>query len=74
MNAKEISFKIEKKIPMPIGRSELSRKYPFDKMQIGDSFEFPKEIRIKVRYAATAYGIKHQKKFTCRSNRVWRTA
>jgi hypothetical protein len=41
----EAQFKIEKNIPIPLHRG----KYPFSKMEIGDSFGFETEILMKVR-------------------------
>ena len=70
MNQTEI--KIEKGIPMSkVGRGQ-PLKYPFDKMEVGDSFTH--EHPIKVYNTARAYGIRHNMKFSRRDNRIFRTA
>lgn len=70
------AFKIEKGIAPPDGRCT---KYPFDQMDVGDSFEAPDSIN--VRRSASSYAKRHNKAFTCRKPergakvvRVWRTA
>lgn len=73
-------FEIEKNIPIP----GYHCKYPFEKMEIGDSF-FVKEAsdsyRRKVRNAANMFGKKNGCKFKTRSMknkdgidgiRIWR--
>jgi len=68
-------FKVEKNIPMPQGRAG-SAKYPFDKLEVGDSFFIP---GVKGReFAGTAYsnGKRNRMKFSVRSVaggcRCWR--
>jgi len=62
--------KIEKKIPLP-------RKYPFDEMEVGDSFELPTNWkRTTVAVAALRYGKVTGTKFSIRKTpegfRCWR--
>lgn len=65
-------MKIEKNIPIP-GR------YPFEQMEVGDSFAIPTSIkRQTVSVAARRYGDKHNKTFVTRKMpdgtiRCWRT-
>lgn len=51
-------YKIEKQIPIPPGNGrDKVRKYPFNEMEIGDSFGIGSTGSAKVRYdAAAAYG------------------
>ena len=58
-------FEIEKNVPIP---SQINGKqiYPFDKMEIGDSFVFEKEFMNKVHYAKSQYGRRNEKKFALR--------
>ena len=66
-------FKIEKMTPMPSRRERV--KYPFDKMEVGDSFSIPDtESYIKLNSAASYYGEKYQKKFSISRlhMRLWR--
>ena len=64
-------MKVEKHIPIPM-------KYPFDQMELGDSFLIPQTVkRQTVSIAALRYGNKHGMKFTTRkmsdgSYRCWR--
>jgi hypothetical protein len=65
------SIKIDKDVPL-IG------KYPFENMQVGDSFLLPETIkRTSVAVAAMRYGRNNNKKFTVRKTkdgfRCWRT-
>lgn len=66
-------MKVEKGIPVP-------RKYPFDEMEVGDSFAVPPDIhRTTVAIAALRYGRKHGVKFVIRmmddrTHRCWRIA
>lgn len=46
-------FKLEHGIPLP---TRANKRYPFDKMSVGDSFSFRLSIRSKVAAAASAYG------------------
>lgn len=65
-------MKVESGIPIP-------KKFPFDEMQVGDSFAIPPEVkRGTVRIAAMRYGDKHGMTFVTKkmpdgSYRCWRT-
>ena len=61
-------YKVEKNIPYSTRAS-----YPFEKMFVGDSFEFPIEEKIKITAAASYFGTRHVMKFSVRKNRCWRT-
>ena len=77
MSSKD-EIKIDRDIPMPdnIGRGGISR-YPWDTMEIGESFVI--EIKIaSFRRLATHAGPRHGRKFATRkmpdgSYRCWRT-
>lgn len=62
---------IDKGIPVP-------RKYPFDQMEVGDSFAVPPDThRTTVSIAALRYGRKHGMRFVTRTMpdrtlRCWR--
>jgi hypothetical protein len=61
---------IDKGIPLP-------EKFPFERMDVGDSFLVPQDIsRSTVNVAATRYGEKWRMKFTVRKTpeglRCWR--
>ena len=61
-------FKIEKDIPIPPARRSSKRKYPFNKMQIGESILIEgdrKKLR-KASCAAQVYGKRNSKKFISR--------
>lgn len=70
-------FKIEKNVPV---RSTVRETYPFADMQVGDSFALPDELSLtKARSAATNWGKKNGRKFSCRldgkgGGRIWRIA
>lgn len=67
-----VIVKVEKNVPIP-------NRYPFDEMQVGDSFAVPPETtRTAVAVAAGRFGEKHQMKFIVRlmpdkTLRCWRT-
>lgn len=72
-------YKIEKGIP--VGVVSTKNKYPFDQMEVGDSFyvKGDQKKKVAVGVAVTYYKKFHaNKKFTCRTSsegiRVWRTA
>ena len=64
-------MKVEKGMPIP-------NRYPFDEMEVGDSFALPPGVaRNTVSVAAGRYGEKHAMKFTVRrmddkTLRCWR--
>lgn len=78
-------FKIEKNIPIFAKREgakqKIQSKYPYDRLEIGDSFFVPEHIKTKKSMAAVhgyyQRNFKH-KKFTRRTlakgTRIWRTA
>lgn len=65
-------MEVEKNVPIPA-------RYPFDKMEVGDSFAVPLGVaRDAVAVSAGCYGEKHQMKFIVRlmpdrTMRCWRT-
>lgn len=71
--------KVEKRIPMPATyRGGRKWRFPFQEMEVGDSFLFPKKMTILnvgnyVQYARDRL----KRKFTCRTTdegvRCWRT-
>jgi len=68
-------FKIEKGVSIP----DVEPKYPFSEMDIGDSFEFPKNLISKVRSAAYSFSSSRQTKFVVKKTineaaRCWRIA
>jgi hypothetical protein len=57
--------------------SQSGTKYPFGKMEVGDSFLTEASERQRVSSAANSYGKQHNCKFACRRTaegglRVWR--
>lgn len=68
-------FKIEKNVPVPSG-SGIGRpsKYPFNAMEVGESFSFPNEIFKRVSSAASMASSASGKKFKVSGvhNRCWR--
>lgn len=71
-----MEIKIEKNVPLS-GRAN-NGKFPFYKMEIGDSFSVGFDDRLSLRSMASSYGRKNGKKFTTRKSddgiRVWRIA
>lgn len=79
-------YEIEKNVPIPdvATKQHQNKKYPFDNMDVGDSFlvQSSKDAHYKTRHAiaayASVYGKKNGKKFTSLGNesdftvRVWR--
>jgi len=68
---------VESSVPLPDDRQRL--KYPFDDMDVGDSFLLTDPSMVKnARSAAWMYSRRHGMKFSCRKVedgwRVWRTA
>ena len=71
-------IQIETDIPLPKRRG-YARKFPFDKMEVGNSIPLPdKETYLKATSASQHYGKEHGKKFASRSTpdgfRIWRIA
>lgn len=74
-----MNFKIDHDVPMPYGKHG-NTKYPFQSMEVGDSFLFPQDNG-KTRNAAIGYGRRKGMKFTVRcvdpvkgEYRCWRIA
>lgn len=74
-----MSIEIKKNIPIPKGRSGSHgrpTKYPFGKMDIGDSFFIPKDSAGSASQCASIYKKKHGGNFTRRQVvggfRIWR--
>lgn len=74
---------IEKNVALPPRRNPLStgrpRIYPFDIMDVGDSFAVPMKKKNAVATTANRYGKNNNMKFTTRvmdngTIRVWRVA
>lgn len=73
-------MRIEKLVPMQSSRGVgRPAKYPFGKMDVGDSFflEADKKQIACARAAMGAFGFRHGKKFSSRAHpggvRIWRT-
>lgn len=69
---------IDKNIPIPYKHYLGGSKYPFHKLEVGDSFLLPDSIGAKAfRTSATQYGKRHNMKFLTRKVengvRIWRT-
>jgi hypothetical protein len=47
-----VDFEIRKGVPLP---GDARRKYRFDKMEVGDSFEFPRRLGTSIRGAASTW-------------------
>lgn len=69
----ETKFSIDQDIPVPERRTSVT-KYPFAKMNVGDSFAVPANTFSRAVRAAYAYGARHRIKFSCSSasSRIWR--
>jgi hypothetical protein len=71
LEEQEKMMKIEKGIEMP-------KRYPYDDMEVGDSFVVPDEVtRTSISASAYIYGKRYGKKFSVRKDatkvlRVWR--
>ena len=69
-------YEIEKNISMPKARSS-KYNFPFDEMEIGNSFFVDKSEFSRARASASIYGKANNKKFETRvgakGGRVWRT-
>lgn len=70
---------IDKNIPVPEGRKKGRRvAYPFEQMEVGDSFVIPDGEREKCRMAAYAWGKRRNLRFVVRLDddgdvRCWRS-
>jgi len=72
-----MSYVIEKGVPIPTTATARA-KYPFPKMEVGDSFLIATELQNRVAQAAFHYGKRNNVKLTLRKVadgvRVWRIA
>lgn len=69
-------YEIEKNVPIEM-KTPILEKYPFSKMEVGDSFAVEGQERFVVRAAAYAFAQRHGFKFKTRAvsdnkTRVWR--
>lgn len=75
-----VEIPVDKGVPMPVVVKEFGRaKYPFGKMEVGDSFKVASDLIRSARNAAYLYGIRNGMRFSCRrvdeqTFRVWRIA
>lgn len=71
------TYPVDKSVPLP-DKSGPSRKYPFHKMEVGDSFAYPAAERNSVSGAAWHAAKVLGRKFVTRKHgdgyRVWRVA
>lgn len=71
-----MDYTIEKDIPYP--ESSKKAKYPFQEMEIGDSFAVEKEKRNTILTSSQYWGMKLQRKFSVKrygeAYRCWRIA
>lgn len=70
-------YRVEKGIPMPESRRGGLVKYPFQTMDIGDSFEFPLQEYAAIQSACRAGRLIKDKRFSLRketttTGRIWR--
>lgn len=70
-------FKVEHGVPIPQLGGPRNRKYPWDKLQVGDSFTVPLRMRNSVSACAARYRKVYGKRFSTRMVgddlcRVWR--
>lgn len=80
-----MTIEINKDIPIPSSRRSENHKFPFDKLEVGQSFLVPnpdnlpaKQVRNRVNSLANYFGKRKDKKFVIRTTtegvRVWRTS
>ncbi len=66
-------IKIEKDIPAPTG---IREKYQLRRLEVGDSVLYPLSVGDKLRKAAHAHGLRHNRQYVTRTFddgvRVWR--
>lgn len=72
------AFEVTDSVPHPNGGTKGVRKYPFDRMEVGQSFYVFPEPGTTPSIAAYQYARRHGKKFSCRREgdgvRIWRIA
>jgi hypothetical protein len=82
MASKPVEFKVESGVPVSAYPGGKTRKYPFDRMKVNDSFIVTSvETMKRARNAAYLYGGRNNCKFTCRKDirhksrwRIWRVS
>ncbi len=71
-------YQIESNIPIPELAGRKPPKYPFDSMNVGDSFRVSAEEVKSARQSAFAYARRKNVKFSTRHDgdglRIWKTA
>jgi len=77
MNSQQ-NYVVEKNVPQPARKTSAGvSKYPFDKMDVGDSFLFVGPIT-RIRSATAISGRRHGRRYSVRAEgnvaRVWRVA
>jgi hypothetical protein len=73
-------FDIDDNVSLPTQRTGGCSKYPFGKMEIGQSFAIPRAVGHNARMAAAQFGKRNGMKFTSRALtedgepvvRIWR--
>lgn len=72
MGVQVTAFKIRKNVPLPESRNSKPCAYPFDDMEIGDSFVVPLDgrdpvkLRARVSSSCVSWGKKHRARFVTR--------
>lgn len=59
-------MKVDKGVPMPDKQIGRPPRYPFEDMDIGDSFEFERDDKQKISSAVSHYSKRKKKVFTIR--------
>jgi hypothetical protein len=73
------TVRIDRNVPLPVGRNFRRTKYPFASMEVGDSFVFPASANeSSARSQSNVAGRKSGRKFSVRKTeaglRCWRIA
>ncbi len=58
-------FKIEHGVELPLSRTKRA-KYPFGEMQVGDSFAFDSASVLRLKSAASYFGIRNNREYSIR--------
>lgn len=71
--------KIDRNIPIPAEARGRPNRYPFNQMNVGDSFAFPADIKTATAHAAARHHSRAGMRFIARKQpgggyRCWRTA
>lgn len=71
------AMNIDTDIPIPAGKCGGNHKWPWDQLEVGDSFLMPRKLS-SASGQATAHAKKTGRKYTCRTEaegiRIWRVA